>query len=101
MCGPLARRPHERAGMNGRFVISTGRSGSTLLSRMLAENRRLLVLSEFVSCLDNATRFGDGSPDGRQFARILSVDDDLSALIAERGRPSAEALFEGSHDPHT
>lgn len=87
--------------MQGRFIISTGRSGSTLLSRALAENRRLLVLSEFISSLDNARRFGDETIDGSEFLQILSADDDVSALIAARGRPSAEAIHQGAASDRT
>lgn len=84
-----------------RFIVSTGRSGSTLLSRMLAENQRLLALSEFMSSMDNAERFRGGEFSGEVFRKIISADDDLSALIAARGRPSGEVLYEGVRDQNT
>jgi putative sulfotransferase len=87
--------------MDGRFIISTGRSGSTLLSRALAQNSRLLVLSEFFSSLDNGTRFGADAIDGAELLDILSADDDVSALIAARGRASAEAIHEGMRNDRT
>lgn len=86
---------------SGRFIVSTGRSGSTLLSRMIAENRKVLALSEFIASVDNAGRFEEGDLTGRRFAEILTADDDLSALIALHGRQSEEILNAGSGHPDT
>lgn len=79
----------------GRFIVSTGRSGSTLLSRMIAENGKVLVLSEFFASVDNATRFRGDEVDGKAFLETLRADDDLSALIARHGRQSEEILNPG------
>ena len=40
-----------------RFVVGTGRCGSTLLSRMLGENRSVLSIFEFFNGLDMTRRF--------------------------------------------
>jgi LPS sulfotransferase NodH len=82
-------------GLPARFIVSTGRSGSTLLSRMVAENRKILVLSEFLASVDNGTRFRRDAVDGTGFLEALSADDDLSALIALHGRQSEEILNPG------
>lgn len=88
-------------GSAGRFIVSTGRSGSTLLSRMIAENRKVLVLSEFFATIDNLARFTTDEIDGRGFLAILTADDDLSALIALHGRQSEEILNPGQGHPAT
>jgi hypothetical protein len=61
-----------------RFIISTGRSGS----RMPAENRKVLQLSEFMATMDDAERFCDGVISGENLQHIISADDELSALTA-------------------
>lgn len=80
----------------GRFIISTGRAGSTLLSRMLAENRGTQVLSEFLGGCDNVYRFAEGTVSGDQFADILSRADDLSAMLRHRAFNHKELLIDPS-----
>ena len=43
-----------------RFVVGTGRCGSTLLSRMLAMNEQVLNLFELFSGIDQFFRFQTG-----------------------------------------
>lgn len=54
-----------------RFVVSTGRSGSTLLSKMLDQNTNLLSLSEFLGAMDHFGRFQDGPVSGDAFVGVL------------------------------
>jgi hypothetical protein len=82
----------------GRFILSTGRAGSTLLSRMLSENRHTLVLSEFLGACDNARRFPEGEVTGETFAEILSRADDLSALLRYRAFNHKELLIDPSKE---
>ncbi|MET0984538.1 MAG: hypothetical protein ABW034_03930 [Steroidobacteraceae bacterium] len=46
------------------FIVSTGRAGSTLLSRMLAQNSKTLMLSEFLGAADNLDRYPTDPVDG-------------------------------------
>jgi len=80
----------------GRFILSTGRAGSTLLSQMLAQNNQTLVLSEFLGACDNVRRFEPGEITGEAFAEILSRADDLSALLRYRAFNHKELLIDPS-----
>lgn len=77
-----------------RFIISTGRSGSTLLSNMVAENRRVLVLSEFMAGLE-AISLPQGEVDGAEFASFLWHDDGLSYMLRLRSDAPMEMLSAG------
>lgn len=76
-----------------RFIISTGRAGSTLLSHMLAENKRILSLSEFLGGVDNLDRFPAEPVTGERLARILDSADGMGVLTARRGLGLKEILF--------
>lgn len=78
----------------GRFIVSTGRAGSTLLSRMLGQNRSTQVMSEFLGGCDNVSRFEPGEVTGVRFAEILSRADDLSALLRMRAFNHKELLID-------
>ena len=68
-----------------RFVVGSGRCGSTLLSAMLAEDEALLSVSEFFVGLDRASRFdGDWAPPER-FAEILRSGGHAGLDFARRG----------------
>src|SRR5262249_59640924 len=51
------RRGRRGRGVTPRFVVGTGRCGSTLLSRMLSENREVLNVFELFSRIDQFFRF--------------------------------------------
>jgi Sulfotransferase family len=68
----------------GRFILTTGRAGSNMLTRMLAKNEKTLVLSDFLGACDNVHRFEQGEITGERFAQIIGRNDDLSALLRRR-----------------
>ncbi len=76
-----------------RFIIGTGRCGSTLLSRMLAENSRLMMIFEFFSGLDIAGRFQPGDLDGEGFASLLGQDTPALSMVMKRGYEIAEVVY--------
>jgi len=78
-----------------RFIISTGRAGSTLLSRMLSENRGTLVLSEFLGGADNLDRFPTDPVTGERLASILGRWDNMGALMRRRAFGLKEILYSG------
>ncbi len=83
------------------FVISTGRCGSTLLSRMLRRHPEVLSLSELFSTLRARTPF-DGSPDGAEFWRMLSVPDPAMDVMVTAGLTVSELIYPyatGRFDP--
>lgn len=74
---PRAAPPHRcmaRAGMRAArpvIVVSTGRSGSTMLSNIVRSHPELLSLSELFILLDDPA-FPDGPISGLRFWEILS-----------------------------
>jgi hypothetical protein len=67
-----------------RFIVGTGRCGSTLLSRMLAEHPALLSMSEFFSTVDRADVFTDHEMTGSEFGELLSRSALLNDLVVSR-----------------
>jgi hypothetical protein len=53
-----------------RFIIGTGRCGSTILSKMLDVHPEVCVLSEFLVALDAVRKFGERRVDGAELAEI-------------------------------
>ena len=56
-----------------RFIVGTGRCGSTLLSRMLGENPETLSIFELLNGLDPSRRFQAEPMTGHEFADLLSI----------------------------
>lgn len=54
-----------------RFVIGTGRCGSTILSKMLDLHSDVAVLSEFMVALDFVKKYGERQVGGAELAEIL------------------------------
>jgi hypothetical protein len=76
-----------------RFIVGTGRCGSTLLSRMLAEHRGVLSLFELFNGLDGARRFAPGPLSGAEFAALFAgVQPFIDAVLA-RGYPVEEVVY--------
>lgn len=77
-----------------RFVIGTGRCGSTLLSTLLAQHPQALVLSEFFGGLDFINGLRDGPVSGDELAAILLRDHEISNLNRSRAKVDREILLD-------
>lgn len=76
-----------------RFVVGTGRCGSTLLSRMLDQHPDVLALFEFFNGLDWGRRFAPGAVDGREFWSIVSQPNAVTDQALARGYHSDEIAY--------
>lgn len=76
-----------------RFVVGTGRCGSTLLSRMLAENQKTLNIFELFSGLDTSFRFSDRSVPGPELAHHLRLDHPMLTMVMKRGGAVPEVVY--------
>jgi len=76
-----------------RFVVGTGRCGSTLLSRMLAQHPAVLGLFEFFNGLDWGKRFTPGLVDGAEFWRIVAQPNEVTDQALARGYDSDEIAY--------
>ncbi len=85
MSAPVAPPP--------RFVVGTGRCGSTLLSRMLAEHRDVVSLHEVFTGLDWGRRFAPGLHTGAEVAEILSTPDPVTREALSRGYDADEVTY--------
>jgi hypothetical protein len=83
-----------------RFVVGTGRCGSTLLSRMLAENDRVLSIFEFFNGLDMTRRFAREPVGGAEFARLISQEHPFVTMVIRRGYEVPEIVYPYD-DPRT
>jgi len=76
-----------------RFVVGTGRCGSTLLSRMLAENRNVLSVFEFFTGLDMTKRFGSEPVDGPVLAALIGQEHPFVTMVLSRGYEVEEITY--------
>jgi hypothetical protein len=76
-----------------RFVVGTGRCGSTLLSRMLAEHRSVLSLFELFNGIDASQRFAAGPLTGEAFARLFACEQPFIDAVLRRGYPVEEVVY--------
>ncbi|MGE0387552.1 MAG: sulfotransferase [Gammaproteobacteria bacterium] len=67
-----------------RFIVGTGRCGSTLLSNMLGCNPALLSMSEFFSTLARDAVFAEGEFDGEEVVALLCRNNILNDLVMSR-----------------
>lgn len=79
--------------LGGRFVVGTGRCGSTLLSRMLRCHPRVLELSEFFVGLDWNRRFQSEPVSGEEYADLLRAPHPLVTLVLQRGHRPEEVTY--------
>lgn len=77
-----------------RFIVGTGRCGSTLLSTLMAHHPDALVLSEFFGGLDLVNSFREGAVDGQELAAILMQDHEISNLNRMRRKVDREILID-------
>lgn len=76
-----------------RFVIGTGRCGSTLLSRMLAESPRVLNVFELFSGIDQFFRFRRDPVNGSELASRLREDHPMLTMVMRRGYEVPEVVY--------
>ncbi len=76
-----------------RFIVGTGRCGSTLLSRMLAECPRVLSIFEYLNGLDVAKRFAPGPIGGAEFAALVCAEQPFLTAVMRRGYEVPEVIY--------
>jgi hypothetical protein len=76
-----------------RFVVGTGRCGSTLLSLMLAEHREVVSIHEFFTGLDWSRRFSPGAIDGPALAELVGAEQPVTTAVLARGHTSDEIRY--------
>lgn len=76
-----------------RFIVGTGRCGSTLLSRMLAEYPDALSLFEYFNGLDAGRRFDPAGCDGARFAEMVAAEQPFVTAVLRRGYDVAEITY--------
>jgi putative sulfotransferase len=76
-----------------RFIVGTGRCGSTLLSKMLAENTSTLSIFEFFTGLDWSKRFDGGPVSGDEFAELISAEQPIINMVLGRGYRVEEVTY--------
>jgi putative sulfotransferase len=82
-----AERPRAR------FVVGTGRCGSTLLSRMLAQDEDVLSLFEFFSGIDQFFAFRTDPVPGAELAARLEEDHPMLTMVLSRGYEVPEVAY--------
>lgn len=75
-----------------RFVVGTGRCGSTLLSRMLMESPEMASLFEFFNGLPG-DRFGAGVRNGAEVWEIVSRPHQFVTMVTSRGHRVEEIVY--------
>jgi hypothetical protein len=83
-----------------RFVVGTGRCGSTLLSRMLSENAQVLNVFELFSGIDQFFRFERRDVEGPELAAQLRLDHPMLTMVMKRGGAVPEVVYPFD-DPNT
>ncbi|MEE3326747.1 MAG: sulfotransferase [Myxococcota bacterium] len=81
-----------------RFIVGTGRCGSTLLSRMLAKSPHLLSLFEFFNGLDMSQRFAPQAIDGDTLAEFIGREQPVITAVIKRGYPVEEVTYPFADD---
>lgn len=84
---PGAPQPFDR------FVVGTGRCGSTLLSLMLAEHRAVVPIHEFFTGLDWGRRFSAGEVSGGDLAAIVGAEQPVTTHVLARGHRTDEIRY--------
>ena len=77
-----------------RFIVGTGRCGSTLLCNMLSRHPDALMISECLSALDRANAFNPGIHTRDQLKALLLSNVPLTDLAVRRGLIAKELLYE-------
>ena len=86
MTDPQTDRP-------ARFVVGTGRCGSTLLSRMLGEHAAVTPIHEFFTGLDWGRRFAAEPMSGPDLADLLAGEQSVVTDVLARGHTADEIQY--------
>jgi hypothetical protein len=76
-----------------RFIVGTGRCGSTLLSKMMAQHEHTLSIFEFFTGLDVTRRFTKEPIDGPAFAALISRENPIVTMVVRRGYQVPEITY--------
>jgi hypothetical protein len=76
-----------------RFIVGTGRCGSTLLSTMIAENPAVLSLFEFFNGLDGTRRFRAAPMSGAEYRDLICEVHPFLHMVLERGYAVPEVTY--------
>ena len=76
-----------------RFVVGSGRCGSTLLSRMLGLHPDVVSLFEVFNGLDVGRRFDPAPVAGSAMAELLAAEQPFVTAVLRRGYPVAEIVY--------
>jgi hypothetical protein len=76
-----------------RFIVGSGRCGSTLLSRMLATHRQVLSLFELFNGIDGARRFAEAPIPGSEFAALIAAEQPFVTAVLRRGYEVEEIVY--------
>jgi len=83
-----------------RFVVGTGRCGSTLLSRMLAQSPEMLSIFEFFNGLPGDRRLTPDAVSGQDLWDLISAPHPFITMVSSRGYDVDEICYPFD-DPHT
>ena len=76
-----------------RFIVGTGRCGSTLLSQMLAEHPGALSVFELFNGIDMARRFAAEPIDGESYGALIAAEQPFVTAVLRRGYEVAEIIY--------
>ena len=76
-----------------RFIVGTGRCGSTLLSQMLAEHPGALSVFELFNGIDWARRFSLEPVDGESYGALIAAEQPMVTAVLRRGYEVAEIIY--------
>lgn len=76
-----------------RFIVGTGRCGSTLLSRMISMNTQVLNVFELFSGIDQFFRFERRDVPGPELAAQLRRDHPMLTMVMKRGGVVPEVVY--------
>jgi hypothetical protein len=76
-----------------RFIVGTGRCGSTLLSKMIRENEQVASIFEYFSGLDPDVCFSRKPVDAETFAALHCNQHTITSMVLARGYPIAEVVY--------
>ena len=79
--------------MTDRFVVGTGRCGSTLLTKMLDTHRDVIGLNEVFTGLDWGRRFTTDLVDGAWVADVLGTPNHVIDMVMGKGYDAEEVTY--------